>query len=140
MRAIDADGSGTLTRDEIKKMLIDFQLLKHTNYYSGVTLGDLSMAVIDTLLDFCDDSGDGVLQYNEFIKVLASDNIMYLPCTFPVPSLYLPCTFKVLASDNILALPGAVRGGGAGGGGRGGLRGVSDDTKVNRRAQQLQYH
>ena len=38
--------------------------------------GDLDMFVVDTLLDFVDKTGDGIIDYTEFTKVLTSDDIM----------------------------------------------------------------
>ena len=43
---------------------------------TGETRGELDEFVVDTLMDFVDKSGDGQVDYNEFTKVLISDDIM----------------------------------------------------------------
>jgi len=79
LRDIDEDGSGTLERDEVRKMLVDFHLLKHTDYYTGKTTGEISMVAVDTLMDYVDEDGDGKVSCPEFTKVLTADNILQLP-------------------------------------------------------------
>ena len=36
------------------------------------------MAVADTLIDFVDDNKDGMINYQEFTKVLTAEDIMHL--------------------------------------------------------------
>lgn len=70
LKDIDEDGSGCLSREEIKKMLKDFYLLKYFDFYTGQQRGDLDVKVVETLLDFVDTNGDGVIRYNEFSDVV----------------------------------------------------------------------
>ena len=70
LKDIDEDGSGCLSRDEIKKMLKDFLLLKYYDFYTGQMRGDLDVKVVETLLDIVDHNEDGVIDYNEFSSVV----------------------------------------------------------------------
>ena len=38
-------------------MMHKHQLIKHTDYHTGAIVGDITMAVADTLIDFVDDDG-----------------------------------------------------------------------------------
>jgi len=76
LKLVDEDGSGVLSRDEVKKMLNTYYLLKYTDFYTGEVRGDLEEYVVDTLIDFVDKSGDGEVDYYEFTKVLIADDIM----------------------------------------------------------------
>ena len=76
LKLVDEDGSGELSREEVKKMLHTYYLIKYTDFYTGEVRGELDEYVIDTLMDFVDKSGDGLVDYNEFTKVLISDDIM----------------------------------------------------------------
>ena len=55
--ALDADGSGFITGDEVKK------LLKDTGHAADVT-----DAEIHQLIKACDDNGDGKISFEEFVK------------------------------------------------------------------------
>ena len=70
MKDIDESGDGVLSRDEIKKMLQDFYLLKYFDFYTGATRGDLDPKVVDTLLDMVDANEDGVIKYDEFSDIV----------------------------------------------------------------------
>lgn len=76
LKSVDEDGSGYLSREEVKTMLHNYYLIKYTDFYTGETRGELEEYVVDTLLDFVDKSGDGSVDYNEFTRVLIADNIM----------------------------------------------------------------
>ena len=76
LKLVDEDGSGELSREEVKKMLHTYYLIKYTDFYTGEVRGELDEYVVDTLMDFVDKSGDGLVDYNEFTKVLISDDIM----------------------------------------------------------------
>jgi len=70
LKDIDESGDGVLSRDEIKKMLQDFYLLKYFDFYTGQTRGDLEVKVVETLLDMVDGNGDGVIRYDEFAEII----------------------------------------------------------------------
>lgn len=70
---VDEDGSGILSRDEIKTMLSNFHLIKYVDYYTGQTRGELSEDVIDTLIDEVDGDDDRI-DYQEFADILQKDN------------------------------------------------------------------
>ena len=76
LRDFDESGDGVLSRDEIVTCLNQYYLLKYTDFYTGEIRGELDMAQVDTLLDFVDASGDGKIDYQEFTKVLTSDDIL----------------------------------------------------------------
>ena len=89
LRGLDTDNSGTISRDEIVAFLTSFNLIKRADYYSGVVSGEISMAVLDTLIEFVDSgagapvgatraggtSADGKIDYQEFTRILTADNI-----------------------------------------------------------------
>ena len=79
LRAMDTKGDGVLSRDEIVTMLQGYRLIKHIDYYTGAVHGSITMAQVDTLIDFVDDNGDGNINYKEFTKVLVADDIMLVP-------------------------------------------------------------
>ena len=79
LRMIDAQGDGSLTRDEIKTFLEKNHLLKHIDYHTGAMHGELTQAAADTLMDFVDVNGDGKLNYQEFTRVLVAEDIMHIP-------------------------------------------------------------
>jgi len=56
----DKDRSGTLDRDEMGKILQRFHI------------GDGHEGVVQALIDMCDKDGDGIINYDEFAKVLGS--------------------------------------------------------------------
>jgi hypothetical protein len=70
LKDIDESGDGVLSREEIKKMLQDFYLLKYFDFYTGQTRGDLDVKVVETLLDLVDANGDGVIKYDEFAEIV----------------------------------------------------------------------
>ncbi|KAL1518473.1 hypothetical protein AB1Y20_002764 [Prymnesium parvum] len=75
-RYLDKDGSGSVTRDEVKLMCAAFNILKHKDKKTGLLKGDLSVSHIETLLDVVDkitkDAGldvDGIhVNVNVFVK------------------------------------------------------------------------
>ena len=70
LKLVDEDGSGTLSREEVKKMLHTYYLIKYTDFYTGETRGEIEEKVVDTLMDFVDKSGDGKIDYEHFTKML----------------------------------------------------------------------
>ena len=58
-KAIDAERSGKLDRDEVKLML------KHLNLYT------VSHKVVDAILDLADTDGDGEINYTEFAAMIS---------------------------------------------------------------------
>ena len=76
LKLVDEDGSGYLSREEVKTMLHTYYLIKYTDFYTGEVRGELDEYVVDTLMDFVDKSGDGQVDYTEFTKVLIADDIM----------------------------------------------------------------
>lgn len=76
LRDVDESGDGVLSREEIITLLKQYYLIKYTDFYTGEVRGDLDMFVVDTLLDFVDKTGDGIIDYTEFTKVLTTDDIM----------------------------------------------------------------
>ena len=66
LKDIDDSGDGVLSREEIKKMLQDFNLMKYFDFYTGLQRGDLDVKVVETLLDEVDSNGDGIINYDEF--------------------------------------------------------------------------
>ena len=86
LRDVDEDGSGIITRDEMKAFLREYHILEYTDTYGSgadrvagtIKRGDLSEAQVDTLLDYVDFSGDGQIDYVEFTKVLIADDILNL--------------------------------------------------------------
>ena len=79
IRAIDTKGDGLISRDEVVAMLHKFQLIKHTDYYTGAVVGEITMACADTLIDLVDNDKSGTLNYNEFTRVIVAEDIMTIP-------------------------------------------------------------
>jgi Ca2+-binding EF-hand superfamily protein len=79
LRAIDTKGDGFLERDEIIEALRKYGLIKHVDYYTGAMMGEVTMAQVDTLMDFVDNDKDGKLNYNEFTRVIVAEDIMHIP-------------------------------------------------------------
>jgi len=79
LRMIDTKGDGNLSRDEIKAMLQNLDLLKHVDYHTGAIHGSITQAAADTLMDYVDKDGDGKINYNEFTRVLTAENILVMP-------------------------------------------------------------
>jgi hypothetical protein len=79
LRMIDTKGDGYLSRDEIKDMLSNLDLLKHVDYYTGAIHGEITMACADTLMDYVDKDGDKKINYQEFQRILTAENILQLP-------------------------------------------------------------
>ena len=50
-------------------MVSRYQLLKHVDYYTGALHGEITMAVMDTLMDYVDKDRDGKINYQEFTRV-----------------------------------------------------------------------
>ena len=83
LRFIDTDGSGTISREEVKEMLSRFNLLEYTDFYTGQRRGDLSEEVVDTFLEACEQvsiasDADVRIDADEFTKVLMAEDIMEL--------------------------------------------------------------
>jgi Ca2+-binding EF-hand superfamily protein len=76
LKQVDEDGSGYLSREEVLAFLNQYNLIKYTDFYTGEVRGELEEKAIHTLIDFVDKSGDGMVDYNEFTKVLICDDIM----------------------------------------------------------------
>jgi len=79
LRMIDTKGDGNLSRDEIKAMLQNLELLKHVDYYTGAIHGSITQACADTLMDFVDKDGNGKINYQEFQRILTAENILVIP-------------------------------------------------------------
>ena len=73
-KKVDEDGSGSLSREEIFKMLNDFYILKYRDFYTQEIRGDLTEVEVHALLDLVDSDGDGQIKYLEFSRVLADGN------------------------------------------------------------------
>jgi len=81
LRFIDTDGSGSISRDEVKEMLSRFNLLEYTDFYTGQKRGDLSEEVVDTFLEACEEislanDSDVRIEADEFTKVLMAEDIV----------------------------------------------------------------
>ena len=70
LKDVDESGDGTLTRDEVKLFLKEQYLLKFRDFYTNQIRGELEEVVVDTLLDFVDQNGDGSIKYDEFSAVV----------------------------------------------------------------------
>jgi len=79
LRSIDTKGDGSLSRQEVIDMLQKHLLIKHIDYYTGAMHGEITMAAADTLMDLVDSDKDGKLNYQEFTRVLVSEDIMLIP-------------------------------------------------------------
>lgn len=79
LRKIDTKGDGNLSRDEIRAMLQNLDLLKHVDYYTGAIHGSITQACADTLMDYVDKNGDGKIDYREFQRVLTAEDILHIP-------------------------------------------------------------
>ena len=66
---IDADRTGYLERDEIKRLLLEFNIV------------DIKDDAIETLIDFADFDGDGEINYAEFARVLTADDVLAMKNT-----------------------------------------------------------
>ena len=66
---IDADRTGILERAEMKRLLVEFNIV------------DVKDDAIETLLDFTDFDGDGEINYAEFARVLTADDVMNMKQT-----------------------------------------------------------
>jgi len=73
-KKVDADGSGTLSRDEILEMLNNYYILKYEDVYTKEIRGDLTVDEVHALLDLVDSDNDGAIKYLEFSRVLADGN------------------------------------------------------------------
>ena len=70
LKDVDESGDGMLTRDEVSLFLKEQYLLKFRDFYTNQVRGELDEKVVDTLLDLADVNGDGVINYNEFSRVV----------------------------------------------------------------------
>ena len=66
---IDADRTGYLERAEVKRLLVEFNV------------PDIKDEAIETLIDFADYDGDGVINYAEFARVLTAEDVMRMKDT-----------------------------------------------------------
>lgn len=66
---IDADRTGFLEREEMKRLLVEFNIT------------DVSDGAIETLIDFADYGGDGEIAFAEFARVMTADDIMNMKST-----------------------------------------------------------
>jgi len=68
---LDKDVNGSVTRDEIKRMCVTFDIIRHKNKKTGLMSGDLSIAHVDTLLDVVDKiAGDqGVVDDDKKVNI-----------------------------------------------------------------------
>ena len=56
----DADRTGTLTRQDLRTMLANFNVV------------DIGSAALDALIDTADVDGDGVITYRQFARMLTT--------------------------------------------------------------------
>ena len=61
---IDADRTGKLEREEVKRLLVEFNIV------------DVSDGAIESLIDFADFDGDGEINYAEFARILTADDVV----------------------------------------------------------------
>ena len=66
---IDADRTGKLEREEVKRLLIEFNIV------------NVRDDAIETLIDFADFDGDGEINYAEFARILTADDVMAMKQT-----------------------------------------------------------
>lgn len=66
---IDSDRTGKLGREEIKRLMIEFNIV------------DIREETIENLIDFADFDGDGVINYAEFARVLTADDVLNMKQT-----------------------------------------------------------
>ncbi len=66
---IDSDRTGKLGREEIKRLMIEFNLV------------NIREETIENLIDFADFDGDGVINYAEFARVLTADDVLNMKQT-----------------------------------------------------------
>ena len=66
---IDADRTGYLERAEVKRLLVEFNV------------PDIKDEATETLIDFADYDGDGVINYAEFARVLTAEDVMRMKDT-----------------------------------------------------------
>jgi hypothetical protein len=66
---LDKDGSGSVTREEIKMMCVTFDIIRHKDKKTGMMKGDLSVQHVETLLDIVDKISKDVGLATDGIKV-----------------------------------------------------------------------
>ena len=66
---IDADRTGKLEREEVKRLLVEFNIV------------NVRDDAIETLIDFADHDGDGEINYAEFARILTADDVMNMKQT-----------------------------------------------------------
>ena len=76
-RRMDADHSGYVTREEIKHFLVTTQR----------GMEQVDMKVIDAIVDLCDATGEGQIDYNELSRMILCDDILELLALVPDRSL-----------------------------------------------------
>ena len=64
-KGLDKDRTGNITRAELETALVEMQL---TN--------GIRPEVVSSLVDLIDDEGEGVIEFDEFAKVLSADNVL----------------------------------------------------------------
>ena len=72
-RRMDANHSGTVRGEEIKRFLISTQR----------GMEDVNMKVIDAIVDLCDRDGDGEIDYSEMSRMILCDDIIELLSLVP---------------------------------------------------------
>jgi hypothetical protein len=70
LKAIDSQKNGVLSREEIKQVLYNQNLMKYKDFETGYTRGMVEEASVDTLIDLVDQNGDGQIAYDEFAEVV----------------------------------------------------------------------
>jgi len=74
-RKIDADGSGTLSREEIFSLLNKHYILQYEDYYTKQIRGHCTEDQIHALLDLAGSDEDGTIGFLEFARIMSIDDI-----------------------------------------------------------------
>ena len=95
-----ADNAHVLPSAQIIFLLNENYIMKYIDFYTGMERGQLSEAVVQTLLDMCDKNGDGAIDYNEvpcpFDGHLCLAVRVCSPCTTMLPAcIRLPTTARL---------------------------------------------
>lgn len=76
-KRIDADRTGTLSREEIKSLLTQLNAYG-VNATSSLTSEPVSEDTVEVLMDLVDVDRDGSINYEEFSRLLMADDVMSL--------------------------------------------------------------